>query len=83
MARVDPTAIVEAGASIADDVVIGPFCCIGPAVELAAGVVLDAHVVVAGHTRVGEGTRVHPFASLGQPPQHLGYSTPAPSRVAA
>jgi UDP-N-acetylglucosamine acyltransferase len=73
MARIHPTAIVEAGAQLADDVVVGPYCCIGPEAELAAGVVLGAHVVIAGRTRVGEGTQVHPFASLGQPPQHLGY----------
>lgn len=73
MARIHPTAIVEPGAQLADDVVIGPYCCVGPDVQLDAGVELGAHVVIAGHTRIGKGTRVYPYASLGQPPQHLGY----------
>jgi len=73
MSRIHPTAVVEAGAKIADDVEIGPYCCVGPEVEIEAGVVLRAHVVVDGLTRIGAGTQVHPFASLGQPPQYAGF----------
>jgi UDP-N-acetylglucosamine acyltransferase len=73
MTRIHPTAVVEQGAKIAGDVEIGPYSCIGPEVEIEAGVVLQAHVVVAGHTRIGAGTHVHPFASLGQPPQYAGF----------
>ncbi len=73
MAEIHSTAVIEPGARLADGVTIGPYCCIGPHVELEAGVVLHAHVVVAGHTRIGEGTAVHPFASLGQPPQDRAY----------
>lgn len=71
--QVHATAVVEPGARIDDGASIGPYCCIGPDVELGAGVVLHAHVVVAGRTRIGAGTTVHPFASLGQPPQHRAY----------
>lgn len=73
MARIHPTAIVEPGARIADDVAIGAYSCIGPDVELAPGVVVASHVVIDGRTSIGEGTEVYPFASLGHPPQHLGY----------
>jgi UDP-N-acetylglucosamine acyltransferase len=73
MTRIHPTAVVAAGARIAEDVDIGPYCCIGPAVEIEAGCLLQAHVVIDGHTRLGAGTQVHPFASLGQPPQYAGF----------
>jgi UDP-N-acetylglucosamine acyltransferase len=73
MARLHPTAIVEPGARIAEDAVVGAYSCIGGDVELAAGVSIGAHVVVTGRTSIGEGTQVYPYASLGQPPQHLGY----------
>lgn len=73
MAEIHSTAVVEPGARLADGVTIGPYCCVGSHVELEAGVVLHSHVVVAGHTRIGEGTAVHPFASLGQPPQDRAY----------
>jgi UDP-N-acetylglucosamine acyltransferase len=69
MTQIHPTAIVEAGAELAGDVTIGPYCCIGPQVKLGAGVVLQSHVVVTGDTWVGARTQVFPFASLGQAPQ--------------
>ena len=70
---VHPTAIVEDGARLAGDVVIGPYCTVGPRVVLEEGVELGSHVVIAGETRVGAGTRVWPFAALGHRPQDLKY----------
>jgi UDP-N-acetylglucosamine acyltransferase len=80
MARIDPTARVESGANLADDVEIGPFCTVGADVTLRSGVRLISHVVVAGHTEIGEGTVVHPFAALGTPPQSVHYKG-EPSRL--
>jgi UDP-N-acetylglucosamine acyltransferase len=71
--RIDSTARVADGARLADDVEIGPYCIVGADVELRPGVRLLAHVNVAGVTVIGERTVVHPFASLGTPPQSLGY----------
>lgn len=73
MAEIHPTAIVAPGASLARDVVIGPFCVVGEDVALGRGVVLGAHVVVGGHTTIGAGTRIFPFASIGLEPQDLKY----------
>jgi UDP-N-acetylglucosamine acyltransferase len=73
MAQIHPTAIVAAGARLAPDVVIGPYCIVGEQVELGAAVTLKAHVVVAGRTTIGAGTRIFPFASIGQEPQDLKY----------
>ncbi len=70
---IHPTAIVEEGARIADDVVIGPMCQVGANVVLGAGVVLHSHVVITGNTVIGSQSVVHPFAVLGGPPQHLQY----------
>jgi UDP-N-acetylglucosamine acyltransferase len=73
MSQIHATAIVEAGAELADDVTIGPYCCVGPEVTLEAGVVLQSHVVVTGKTRIGQRTRAFPFSSLGQVPQDKKY----------
>ncbi len=73
MAQIHPTAIVAPGASLAGDVVIGPYCVVGESVVLGAGVRLVAHVVIDGRTTVGEGTRIFPFASIGLEPQDLKY----------
>ena len=69
MARIHPSAVVESGARLADDVQVGPFAFVGPQVELATGVVVGAHASVIGRTRVGEGTRLFPYACLGGEPQ--------------
>ncbi len=66
-------AIVEAGAKISENVIIGPYCHVGPNAALENGVELQSHVVVSGHTLIGERTQISAFASLGNPPQHLGY----------
>jgi len=73
LARVHPSAVVEGGATLADDVSIGPFCHIGPQVVLEAGVSIVSHVAVHGNTRIGARTKVFPFASIGHQPQDLKY----------
>lgn len=70
---IDPLARVDSGASIGRDVVIGPFCTIGPNVRIGDGCRLIAHVNVTGHTTIGPRTVIHPFASLGSPPQSFSY----------
>jgi UDP-N-acetylglucosamine acyltransferase len=74
LTRIHPTAVVERGAKLADDVEIGPGSYVGPDVELAAGVVLRPHACVTGRTTVGEGSRVFPFAVLGEEPQDKSFS---------
>src|ERR1700687_508312 len=81
MPQIHPTAIVAPGATLADDVVIGPYCVIGEDVVLGPGVRLAAHVVIDGHTTIGEATRIFPFASIGLEPQDLKYQGEASSLV--
>ncbi|MEO6396822.1 MAG: acyl-ACP--UDP-N-acetylglucosamine O-acyltransferase [Devosia sp.] len=71
---VHPTALVEAGATLADDVKIGPFCIVGPETTLGEGVELISHVVVTGRTRIGARTCIYPNASIGHRPQDLKYA---------
>ncbi|MDZ4362819.1 acyl-ACP--UDP-N-acetylglucosamine O-acyltransferase [Brevundimonas sp.] len=73
MSHIHPTAIVDASARLAEDVVIGPWSTVGPGVTLAAGVHLVSHVVIQQDTTVGERTIIHPFAVIGGDPQHNGY----------
>lgn len=74
MPEIHPTAIVEPGAKLADDVRIGPYSIVGPEVELDEGVVLESHAIVTGRTTVGAGTRIFPFASIGHRPQDMKYA---------
>lgn len=71
--KAHPTAVVEAGAELGEDVEIGPFCLVGGRVVLGHGVKLESHVVVTGRTKIGARTRIFPFASIGHEPQDLKY----------
>ena len=73
MAVTDPTARIESGAVIGNDVTIGPYCVVGSNVVIEDGCRLVAHVHLAGHTKLGAGSIVYPFASLGTPPQSVKY----------
>jgi UDP-N-acetylglucosamine acyltransferase len=71
--EVHPTAIVEDGAKLGEDVKIGPYCMVGREVSLGEGCELIGHAAVAGRTTIGPRTRIFPFASIGHQPQDLKY----------
>lgn len=71
--QIHSTAIIHPKASLADDVEVGPFCLIGEHVTIGKGTRLLSHVTVDGWTEIGERNELHSFASIGGPPQHLGY----------
>lgn len=66
MPQISPQAIVEQGASLAEDVRIGPFSYIGPNVRIEAGCVIENNVTVTGRTTLGEGNHVYPLAVIGE-----------------
>ena len=70
---IDASARIEAGAAIGRNVSIGPYCTIGPHVTVGDDCRLLAHVNLTGHTSIGARTVIHPFASLGSPPQSFSY----------
>lgn len=71
--QIHPSAVVESGCTLGDDVRIGPFCHVGPDVVLGNGVELLAQVSVQGITTIGDNTRIFPFASIGNEPQDLKF----------
>jgi UDP-N-acetylglucosamine acyltransferase len=74
MPEVHATAVVEHGATLAADVRVGAYAVIGPHVTIGAGTTVGAHVVIEGHTTIGRNNRIHPFCSLGGPPQDKKYA---------
>ena len=80
MSSIHPTAIVEDGARLGANVVIGAYCTVGSDVALGDGVSLVSHVVVGGRTAIGANTKIYPFASVGLQPQDLKYKG-EPSRL--
>jgi UDP-N-acetylglucosamine acyltransferase len=68
-ARVHATAHVDAGATLAEGVEVGPFCYVAGDVAIGAGTRLIAHVTVLGPTTIGAGNIFYPGCVLGAEPQ--------------
>lgn len=71
---IDPKAVVDVNAEIADDVRIGPFSVIGPDVQIDSGTVIGPHVVIKGPTAIGKDNHIYQFASIGEDPQDKKYA---------
>ncbi len=78
---IHPSAAIEKGASLADDVAIGPFCHVSAEAVLEAGVRLLSHVSVRGKAHVGAGCVLYPNVVLGGEPQSLGFGNDGASRL--
>ena len=74
MAKIHPTALVDAKAQLADDVEIGPYSIIGEHVKIGAGTTVGAHAVITGHTTIGAHNQIFHFVSLGEAPQDKKYA---------
>ena len=80
MTNIHPTAIIETGAELGENVTVGPYSIVGAQVKLGDGVRLESHVVIGGDTTVGANTHIFPFASIGLQPQDLKFKG-EPSRL--
>jgi UDP-N-acetylglucosamine acyltransferase len=71
MAIIHPTAIVDRGAELADDVAVGAYSIIKAGVTIGAGTVVQEHTHIHGTTVIGRKCKIGPSAFVGLPPQHL------------
>lgn len=73
MDLIDPRAVVDAGASLAPDVHVGPFAVIGPGVSVGRGTRVESAAFIAKDTTIGEDCYIGHGAVLGTDPQDLKY----------
>lgn len=71
--NIHPSAIIEEGARIGNNVTVEAYAIIKKHVILEDDVVIKSHVYIDGHTLIGAGTTVYPFASIGTKPQNRKY----------
>jgi UDP-N-acetylglucosamine acyltransferase len=70
---IHPTAIIEEGAELGQDVSVGPFSVVMRGARLGDGVAVGPHATIFGCVKLGAGCRVHSGAVLGDLPQDLGF----------
>ena len=71
--RIHPSAVVEPGAQLGEDVDIGPFCLVSAQARLGDRSRLLSHVSVQGRVDLGADCIVHAHAALGGAPQDTKY----------
>lgn len=71
MTNIHPTAIIESGAKIGNNVIIEPYVVIKSTVTLCDDVVVKSYAYIDGYTTIGRGTVVWPSAMIGNRPQDL------------
>jgi len=70
---IHPTAVIEEGAQIADNVRIGAYAVIGAQVRIGEGTEIGSHTLIEGLTTIGRNNRIFSHAVLGSIPQDLKY----------
>ncbi len=71
---IHPTAIIDPGARLADNVHIGAYSIVGAEVEIGSDTEIGSHVVINGPTRIGHENKIFQFASVGEAPQDKKYA---------
>jgi len=70
---IDPRAIIDPSAKIAEGVEVGPWTIIGPDVEIGEGSVINSHVVLKGPTSIGKNNHIYQFSTIGDDTPDLKY----------
>ena len=73
MPDIHPSAVVENGARLGDDVKVGAFAFVSSRAVLEDGVEIMQGAGIYGDTLIGEETKIYPYAIIGMPPQDIGY----------
>lgn len=60
------TSIIESGAKIAEDVIIGPFCYIDKDVEIGKGCRLESNIIIRGKVSIYENVKIFSFTAIGK-----------------
>ncbi len=73
MSHIHPTAIIEEGATLGENVTVGPYVTIGANVTIGDGTTIAAHAHIEGFTTIGKRNRIFSYAAVGTIPQDLKF----------
>lgn len=73
MSTIHPTAVIEEGAILGENVSVGAFAYIGPEVKIGNDTTIASHAVIEGDTTIGKNNRIFSHAAIGTIPQDLKF----------
>lgn len=79
--RIHPTAVIDPGAELADNVEVGAFAVIEKDVSIASGCSIASHAILRRYSRLGENVQIDSFAVIGGLPQDLSFDPEIESGV--
>ncbi|AOS46435.1 Acyl-[acyl-carrier-protein]--UDP-N-acetylglucosamine O-acyltransferase [Lacunisphaera limnophila] len=79
--QIHPTAIIEPGAQLGEDVIIGAYAFVGGKAVIGDGTVLHHHANVEGRTTIGRQCEIFPFSCVGTKTHDLKYKGGEPGLV--
>ncbi len=71
--KIDPRAIVEKGAELGENVVVGPYAIIEKSVVIGDNTYVGPGVIIKNKTKIGKNNRFFAYSSIGEIPQDLKY----------
>jgi len=74
MSRIHPSAVIENGAILGENVTVGPFAFIGKKVIIGDNTTVASHAVIEGRTTIGKNNRIFSHSAVGTIPQDLKYA---------
>ena len=74
MQNIHPTAIIENGAKLGENVSIGAYSFIGKEVGIDDGTSIGMHTTIEGVTTIGKNNQIFSHATIGSIPQDLKYA---------
>ena len=74
MPNIHPSAVIESGAIIGENVSIGPFAYVGAQVIIGDGTTVASHAVIEGRTTIGKNNRIFSHSAIGTIPQDLKFA---------
>ncbi|TQV64558.1 MAG: acyl-ACP--UDP-N-acetylglucosamine O-acyltransferase [Sulfurovum sp.] len=74
MLKIHPTAIIEDGASIGENVTIGAYAFVSSRASIGDGTTIGAYTLIDGKTTIGKNNQIFSHATIGSIPQDLKYN---------
>ncbi|WP_418640467.1 acyl-ACP--UDP-N-acetylglucosamine O-acyltransferase [Sulfurimonas sp. ST-27] len=74
MSQISQLAVIEDGATIGENVTIGPFCFISSEATIGNGTSIDANSCIYGKTTIGKNNKIFSHAVIGSIPQDLKFN---------
>ena len=74
MSLIHPSAIIEEGAILGANVLVGPFAYIGSKVKIGDNTTVASHAVIEGDTTIGKNNRIFSHTAVGTIPQDLKFN---------